>query len=62
VYDGFYDGPEAAPLLQEFGEDRLLITGHIASLTSDARDGMSKMAVRSILNVMTNGADEHFIP
>ena len=62
VYDGFYDGPEAATLLQKFGEDRLLVTGHIASLTSDARDGMSKMAVQSILNVTVNGTDEHFIP
>ena len=45
VFDGFYEDPVGDALLKKYGDDRLLVTGHIASLTTDARDRMSKMAV-----------------
>jgi glyoxylate reductase len=61
VFDGFYDDPIASDLLGAFGEDRLLVTGHIASLTHDARDSMARKAVASILNVMRTGDDEYVV-
>jgi glyoxylate reductase len=62
VLDGFYDSdvPEREALLA-LGMERLLVTGHIGSLTSDARDGMAIMAVQSILNFLTNGTDAHVL-
>ena len=62
VFDGFYDDPIGGSLLQKYGDDRLLVTGHIASLTTDARNRMSEMAVQSIVNVTKSGTDGHLIP
>lgn len=61
VFDGFYDAPTGPDLLAEFSEDRLLVTGHIASLTHEARNSMSRMAVQSILNVLATGTDDHAV-
>lgn len=61
VVDGFYEGAEGAKLLADFGPDRLLVTGHIASLTTDARDGMARKAVSSILNILNSGTDEYIV-
>jgi glyoxylate reductase len=61
VYDHFYDDETGAALLDEFDEDRLLVTGHIASLTEDARGRMATMAVSSILNVLRTGDDPHVV-
>ncbi len=62
VFDGFYDDDcvERSTLLA-LGQERILVTGHIASLTSDARDAMSAMAVTSILNVLRTGRDDHVV-
>jgi glyoxylate reductase len=62
VFDGFYDDPVGDSLLKKYGDDRLLVTGHIASLTSDARDRMAKMAVQSINNITKSGTDGYLIP
>jgi len=48
-------------LLSSYGEDRILVTNHIGSLTHDARDGMSAKAVGSILSVRATGTDEYAI-
>ena len=61
AYDVFYDGGIGEQLLSEFGEDRLIVTGHIASLTHEARDGMAVKAVRSILNVVAGKDDEDIV-
>jgi lactate dehydrogenase-like 2-hydroxyacid dehydrogenase len=61
AFDGFYDEPVASELIKEFDEARLIVTGHIASLTDDARDAMARMSVRSILNVLETGTDAHVV-
>lgn len=61
TFDGFYEGQVGDELLAAFGDERLMVTGHIASLTHDARDAMAIKAVRSILNVLTDGEDEHIV-
>jgi len=61
VFDGFYNGAVGADLLNEFSEDRLLVTGHIASLTHEARTNMARKAVQSVLNVLATGTDEHVV-
>ncbi len=58
--DGFYDEP--APLVSELKQlipTRLMVTGHIGSLTHDARDAMANKAVKSILNMLKTGSDEN---
>ncbi|MEW9533405.1 2-hydroxyacid dehydrogenase [Microbispora sp. NPDC049125] len=62
VFDGFYgrDSGAGGRLLDDFG-DRLLVTGHIASHTREAMDRMVGRAVRSVANVLSNGADEHAV-
>ena len=61
VFDGFYDGAVGADLLNEFTEARLLVTGHIASLTHEARANMARKAVQSVLNVLATGTDEYVV-
>ena len=61
AFDPFYEGSVGDSLIDTYGDDRLLVTGHIASLTDDARDGMATMAVASIINVVKTGADSHII-
>jgi lactate dehydrogenase-like 2-hydroxyacid dehydrogenase len=55
-FDGFYrEANDATEALKARPEVR--ITPHIASLTHDARDAMSEMAVESLLNVLNTGSD-----
>lgn len=62
VFDGFYDSEQSlVQRLLAFDQDRLLITRHIASLTHEARDGMARKAVQSILNVLRSGSDEYIV-
>jgi glyoxylate reductase len=61
AFDGFYDDPTGSKLLANFAEDRLLVTGHIASLTHDARDAMARKAVASILNTIESGDDQNVV-
>ncbi len=61
AFDGFYDDESDRAKLLALGQERLLVTGHIASLTSDARDGMARKAVQSILNVLSKGDDENVV-
>jgi lactate dehydrogenase-like 2-hydroxyacid dehydrogenase len=61
VFDGFYGDAVGADLLDEFSEERLLVTGHIASLTHEARDNMARKAVQSVLNVLATGTDEYVV-
>lgn len=61
VFDGFYQDERGAALLAEFADDQLLVTGHIASLTHDACDAMAQAAMRSIINVLSRGADPHIV-
>lgn len=61
-FDGFYDDdtPELADL-KAFIPERLTVTGHIASLTHEARDGMAIKAVQSILNILATGNDQFIV-
>jgi lactate dehydrogenase-like 2-hydroxyacid dehydrogenase len=61
-FDGFYsdDAPHTTEL-KRFIPERLTVTGHIASLTHEARDGMAIKAVRSILNILETGADDYIV-
>jgi len=60
VLDGFYDGPkEIVDRLRPFLLDKLLVTGHIGSLTHDARDAMAQRSVNSLLNILTGKSDEY---
>jgi glyoxylate reductase len=60
AFDGFYDEPkELVAQLKHFIPSRLMVTGHIGSLTHDARDAMAKKAIQSILNMLQSGSDEN---
>lgn len=61
AYDDFYEDPDGQSLLDDFPESRLLVTGHIGSLTHEARDGMAKKAVGSILDVLKTGTNEYAV-
>ncbi|MEU6212192.1 NAD(P)-dependent oxidoreductase [Streptomyces sp. NPDC047023] len=58
AFDGFYgsDVPETTELLA-LPSSVLLVTGHIASLTHDARDAMAVRCIQSIVNVVMGEAD-----
>ncbi|AGZ41061.1 hypothetical protein AFR_13875 [Actinoplanes friuliensis DSM 7358] len=57
--DGYYsEKTEETESLKQLQPHPLLITGHVASLTHDARDAMTRRAVGSILNFLDTGADE----
>jgi phosphoglycerate dehydrogenase-like enzyme len=59
-FDGFYR--DQTPATQALGDHRgVRVTPHIASLTHDARDAMSQMAVDSLLNVLRTGTDAHIV-
>jgi lactate dehydrogenase-like 2-hydroxyacid dehydrogenase len=62
AFDGFYE-PDSAPSkeLKAFVPMKLMITGHIGSLTCEARDGMARKAVGSILSVLNTGADKNIV-
>ena len=60
AFDRFYEEPAAiVSELKHFVPERLMVTGHIASLTHDARDAMAKKAIRSLLNILKSGSDEN---
>jgi lactate dehydrogenase-like 2-hydroxyacid dehydrogenase len=61
AFDNFYPDPIGSELLDQFGTDRLVVTGHIGSLTHDAGDAMTIKAVDSILNVLNKGTDPHIV-
>jgi glyoxylate reductase len=57
-FDGFFEEPSAlVTKLKQFIPEHLMVTGHIGSLTHDARDAMATKAVQSILNVLVSGSD-----
>jgi glyoxylate reductase len=57
-FDGFFEEPSSLVAnLKQFLPEHLMVTGHIASLTHDARDAMAMKAVQSILNVLNSGSD-----
>lgn len=59
AFDGFYeDSPELGQRLKALIPSKLMITGHIASLTHEARDGMAIRATQSILNILKTGRDQ----
>lgn len=59
AFDNFYKGDnDIVRELKELQPSPLIITGHIASLTNDARDAMAQRAVGSILNFLATGTDE----
>jgi len=61
AFDGFYDEGDLVSRLKAFVPNRLMITGHIASLTHEARDAMARKAIRSILNVLATGKDSDIV-
>jgi lactate dehydrogenase-like 2-hydroxyacid dehydrogenase len=64
AFDGFYEAAADGQLverLKSWGTDRLLVTGHIASLTHDARDAMAARAVSSMCNVLSGTADPYVV-
>ncbi|MCX6168654.1 MAG: NAD(P)-binding domain-containing protein [Ignavibacteriales bacterium] len=62
AFDGFFENPvEVVQYLKTMIPNKLMITGHIASLTHEARDRMSKMSVQSILNILRTGRDKYII-
>lgn len=62
AFDGLYEKPnESMEKLKALIPAKLMVTGHIASLTHEARDGMAKKAVRSILNILKTGRDEYIV-
>jgi glyoxylate reductase len=58
AFDGFYDSLEVGRAMLKHMPDRLMVTGHIASLTRDSWSAMAHRAVRSVLNVLSTGTDE----
>lgn len=58
--DQSYGQSEQAKLL-EWKSDRVIYTGHIGSLTHQARDGMAVKAVGSILGFLANGDDAYVV-
>lgn len=61
AFDGFYEDSEDVSFIKGLSPEKIMITGHIGSLTHEARDGMAKKAVRSIINVVKNGTDENIV-
>lgn len=61
AFDGFYEDAAIAESAKALIPNRLMITGHIASLTSDARDAMANRAVSSIMNVIRTGQDPYCV-
>jgi glyoxylate reductase len=62
VLDQFYEiGTPGRDQILHAGDDRLIVTPHLGSLTVEARDGMAKRAVASIINVLTSGNDQYVV-
>jgi lactate dehydrogenase-like 2-hydroxyacid dehydrogenase len=62
AFDGFYEAtsPEVEKL-KSLVPQKLMVTGHIASLTHEARDGMAKLATQSIINLIKSGNDKYVV-
>ncbi|MEO3939345.1 NAD(P)-dependent oxidoreductase [Dermatophilaceae bacterium Soc4.6] len=59
-FDGYYrDATDATRSLEV--SPSVFVTPHVASLTHDARDAMSTMAVESILKILKTGSDEAIV-
>jgi glyoxylate reductase len=60
AFDGFYreDNSHTAALR---AHSQVLVTPHIASLTHDARDAMSRMCVDTVLNIVGGRPDRHVV-
>ncbi|MEV8634893.1 2-hydroxyacid dehydrogenase [Streptosporangium sp. NPDC051023] len=60
AFDDFYkaDGASRQELASKI-PSRLLVTGHIGSLTHDARDAMGILAVKSIVSMLETGTPLH---
>jgi glyoxylate reductase len=62
AFDGFYELPsDLDDKLRSFIPTKLMVTGHIASLTHEARDGMAARAISSILNMLNSGTDPYIV-
>lgn len=64
--DGYYIEPIPSPDSDPYGflslpDDQFIITPHIASLTHNARDRMSDMCVKSIVNFERSNTDEFIV-
>jgi glyoxylate reductase len=57
-FDDFYRDNALSELRKD---SRVKVTPHIGSLTQDARDAMSAMAVISLLNVLHKGSDQYTV-
>lgn len=62
AFDGLHDEPlGTVERLKSVIPSRLMVTGHIGSLTHEARDGMALKATQSIINVLKTGKDKYFV-
>ena len=60
--DGFYEAASSdGEKLKALVPQKLMVTGHIASLTHEARDGMAKLATSSIINLINTGSDKYVV-
>lgn len=60
--DGFYEAASSdSEKLKAIIPNKLMVTGHIASLTHEARDGMAKLATQSIINLIKTGTDKYIV-
>lgn len=62
AFDGFYEesNPDSEKI-KSLIPNKLMVTGHIASLTHEARDGMAKLATQSIINLIKTGSDKFVV-
>jgi lactate dehydrogenase-like 2-hydroxyacid dehydrogenase len=62
AFDGFYDHADPNyDVLVKFGRDRLLVTPHLGSLTSEARDRMGALAVKNLTDYLSTGSAEFVV-
>jgi lactate dehydrogenase-like 2-hydroxyacid dehydrogenase len=60
AFDNFYPaGDPVIAALKSKAPKRLTITGHIGSLTQDARDAMGALAVKEIISMLNTGTPLH---
>jgi lactate dehydrogenase-like 2-hydroxyacid dehydrogenase len=61
AFDDFYKASDSAATeaLRRKMPQQLMVTGHIGSLTSDARDAMGILAVKSIVSMLETGTPLH---
>jgi glyoxylate reductase len=62
AFDDFYEEPtDAVAKLKALIPNKLMVTPHIGSLTHQARDGMARKAIASILNILSTGTDSNVV-